>query len=348
MLSNCIIENEKSHYKHLSSYERGQIAMLHKEGVSQAEIAKRINRNKSTVSREINRNSTTLQNYQYEFVSEYIPETADILAKKRRNKDKDLLKKYDPEFFEQLYIELTKKYRTYSVETFVNYWKEKYPDRKIPSFKTVYRFIRMGILKLKVYKLPRMSKLKPRNSKNAKPRKNKKVLGTSIEERPENINNREEAGHFEIDAVKGKNGKNEAAAITLVDRVTRFVYLMYVEKLTSESVNKQLLNLFKKVGKRNFKSITSDNGSEFSKLAMLESKNFSVYFAHPYSSFERGTNENMNGQLREFLPKGKSINGLKKEFKKIEECLNNRPRKILDFKTSSELHNEYLNSNIFS
>ena len=83
-------------------------------------------------------------------------------------------------------------------------------------------------------------------------------------------------------------------------------------------VNKELIKLFRNIGKRNFKSITSDNGSEFSKLSTLESNNFKVYFAHLYSSYERGTNENMNGQLREFLPKGVSMNDKKKNnFSKL-------------------------------
>ena len=163
-----------------------------------------------------------------------------------------------------------------------------------------------------------MSKLKPGTRKNDKPKQNKRILGTSIEQRPEHINNREEIGHYEIDAVKGKNGKNEATAITLVERTTRFVYLLYVNKLTSENVNKELIKLFRNIGKRNFKSITSDNGSEFSKLSTLGSNNFKIYFAHPYSSYEHRTNENMNGQLREFLPKGVSMNDKKKNnFSKL-------------------------------
>ena len=345
MSHNNTIKLKKSHYHHLSSYERGQIALLHKEGMSLRKIASKINRSPSTVSREIKRNSTLQQNYLYEFVPIYIPETADILSRKRRNRKKELLCKYDPMFFEQLYEEITKKYRIYSVETLVEEWRRLYPEIRVPSFKTIYRFIHLGILKLKLYKLPRMSRLRPRRKKNNVSKKNRKVLGRSIEQRPESINSRSEAGHFEIDAVKGKNGKGEAAAISLVDRVSRYTYLMYVESLTSENVRRELLKLFRKVGKKNFKSITSDNGSEFSSLSSLEGRTLKVYYAHPYSSYERGTNENTNGLLREFLPKGKSMNGLKKEFKKIEECLNNRPRKILGFSKPSEVHNEYIRSN---
>lgn len=188
--------------------------------------------------------------------------------------------------------------------------------------------------------LPRLVKLKPRKKTNGhnNPKENKKNLGTSIEERPEFINNRSEKGHFEIDTVKGKMGKNEACIITLVDRKSRYTYILFLSKLNAENVNKALKNLFRKVGKKTFKTITSDNGSEFSKLTELESKNLKIYFAHPYSSYERGTNENTNGLIREFLPKGKSMNGKAKEIPKIQEHLNNRCRKILDYRSAQEVY----------
>ena len=185
-----------------------------------------------------------------------------------------------------------------------------------------------------------LSKLKPRRKTDGQcnTKKNKRILGTSIEQRPEHINSREEKGHFEIDAVKGKNGKNEACIITLVDRKSRYTYILFLAKLNAQNVNKALQKLFRKVGKENFKSITSDNGSEFSKLAELESRNMKVFFAHPYSSYERGTNENTNGLIREFLPKGKSMNGKEKEIPEIQKILNERCRKILNYRSAEEYH----------
>lgn len=193
---------------------------------------------------------------------------------------------------------------------------------------------------IKPYMLPRMTKLRPRRKTGGQcnTKKNKRILGTSIEQRPGHINSREEKRHFEIDAVKGKNGKNEACIITLVDRKSRYTYILFLAKLNAENVNKALQKLFRKVGKKNFKSITSDNGSVFSRLAELESRNMKVFFAHPYSSYERGTNENTNGLIREFLPKGKSMNGKEKKIPEIQKILNERCKKILNYRSAEEYH----------
>ena len=140
---------------------------------------------------------------------------------------------------------------------------------------------------IKPYMLPRMIKLKPRKKTDGQcnTKKNKSILGARIKQRPEHINSREEKGHFEIDAVKGKNGKNEACIITLVDRKSRYTCILFLAKLNAQNVNKALQKLFRKVRKKNFKSITSDNGSEFSRLTEMESRNMKVFFAHPYSSY---------------------------------------------------------------
>ncbi|MBF0779752.1 MULTISPECIES: IS30 family transposase, partial [unclassified Granulicatella] len=98
--------------------------------------------------------------------------------------------------------------------------------------------------------------------------------------------------------------------------------------------------IFKQYGKKWFKSITADNGSEFSRLTELESYLTAVYFAHPYASYERGTNENHNGLIREFLPKGKSFNLVPIQMiTTIQNALNNRPRRILDYDTPHTMFN---------
>lgn len=189
---------------------------------------------------------------------------------------------------------LKREKKVHNIDTFCNVYKRDNPDKVVPSTKTVYEMIRRGQIEgIKPYMLPRIIKLKPCNTK-----KNKRILGTSIEQRPEHINSREEKGHFEIDAVKGKNGKNEAYIITLVDRKSRYTYILFLAKLNAQNVNKALQKLFRKIGKKNFKSITSDNGLEFSRLAELESRNMKVFFAHTYSSYERATNKNTNGLIR--------------------------------------------------
>ena len=145
------------------------------------------------------------------------------IYKKRRQKC-IYRKQYDPLFFVELKKEILKKEkRVHSIDTFCNVYKRDNPDIVAPSTKTVYELIHRGQIEgIKPYMLPRMTKLKPRRKTDGQcnTKKNKRILGTSIEQRPEHINSREEKGHFEIDAVKGKNGKNEACIITLVDRKT--------------------------------------------------------------------------------------------------------------------------------
>ena len=341
MLDNNNIFSKKSHYSHLTSSQRGIIQAYLNEGKSLRFIANKIGKSPSTISREVKRNSVSQMDSLHGFKNLYFAVSANILYKNRRKKCV-YLKEYDPQFFLELKNEIKKKKkREHSIDTFCNFYKRNNPDKIVPSTKTVYEMIHNGKFEgIKPYMLPRLVKLKPRKKNNGhiNAKKNKKILGTSIEQRPENINSREEKGHFEIDAVKGKNGKNEACIITLVDRKSRYTYILFLPKLNAENVNKALLKLFKKVGKKNFKSITSDNGSEFSKLVELENKNLKVYFAHPYSSYERGTNENTNGLIREFLPKGESMNGKEKEIPEIQKILNRRYRKILDYRSPEEYH----------
>ena len=161
---------------------------------------------------------------------------------------------------------------------------------------------------------------------------NKKTLGKSIEERPETINNRSEFVHWEIDLVLGQKTKGEAVIMTLVERQTRFALACKLPNKQAETINE----VVKTLGWTPDTSITSDNGSEFSRLADLEEVDIS--FAHPYSSHERGTNENFNGLLREFLPKGQSFNSLtEKELVHYIEAINERPRRLHHYKTAKFL-----------
>ena len=230
MLNNNNTISKKCHYKHLTSSNRGQIQAYRNEGKSIRFIAKILGKNPSTISRELKRNSVTQMDSSYAFKDVYIADTAHILYKKRRQKC-IYHKQYDPLFFVELKQEILKREkRVHSIDTFCNVYKRDNPDKVVPSTKTVYEMIRRGQIEgIKPYMLPRMTKLKPRRKTDGQcnTKKNKRILGTSIEQRPEHINSREEKGHFEIDAVKGKNGKNEACIITLVDRKSRYTYILF-------------------------------------------------------------------------------------------------------------------------
>ncbi|HEQ1206169.1 TPA: IS30 family transposase, partial [Streptococcus pyogenes] len=145
------------------------------------------------------------------------------------------------------------------------------------------------------------------------------------EERPEYINDRSEFGHWEIDLVLGKKTKSEAVMLTLVERQTRYALGVKLEDKQSQTINRAVTHL---ISQYPIASITADNGSEFSLLSDL--KAVDVYFAHPYSSHERGTNENFNGLLREYVPKGVSLNPLtSEELDNDITAINERLRRLL-------------------
>jgi IS30 family transposase len=153
---------------------------------------------------------------------------------------------------------------------------------------------------------------------------------------------RKEFGHWEIDTVIGKKSKGEEVLLTIVERQTRNAIIRKIPSKTADAVSNEFKKIQTFFGDRFckvFKTITSDNGSEFSELHELESiSSTKVYFTHPYSSFERGTNERHNGLIRRFIPKGKSINDYADEdISFIEEWMNSLPRKILGYNTPEEL-----------
>lgn len=179
-----------------------------------------------------------------------------------------------------------------------------------------------------------------------KVRENKRILGKSIEERPEVVDFREEFGHWELDSVIGKKKKGEPVVITLTECKTRMCIWLKVRDHSVEAVNEALRILFSQFSDlwhEVVKTITTDNGPEFALLLELEGDHMCVYFTHPYSSCEKGTNECYNRMLRRFIQKGKSIS----DYTADEICffadfINGLQRKILDYHTPEELFDRYL------
>jgi len=186
--------------------------------------------------------------------------------------------------------------------------------------------------------------------KNGKKRKHKKIRtvalnnknGKSISERPEEVDDRLEEGHWEIDLVVGKQG-TKTVILTLVERKTRKSLYALVKNKTQKEVIKAIKRVRRQAGGNFddvFKSITADNGSEFldSEAIKDAAKCGEVYYAHPYSSWERGSNENGNRILRRFVPKGTDIGKLTAtDLQRIEDWVNNYPRRILGYKSANQM-----------
>ena len=205
--------------------------------------------------------------------------------------------------------------------------------------KTLYNYIDLGLLAVKNTDLP--LKLR-RNTKPSRVRKHRKNLGKSIEERSDSIESREEFGHWEIDTVIGEKSGNDCVLLTIVERQTRNAIVRQIASKTADAVMKELACIRMIYGEhfsQVFKTITGDNGSEFADLSTLEDgTDTSVYFTHPYSSFEKGTNERHNGLIRRFIPKGKRMSNFNPDdIAFIEDWMNTLPRRIHNYKTPEEL-----------
>ncbi|WP_172992655.1 IS30 family transposase, partial [Lactobacillus helveticus] len=181
-----------------------------------------------------------------------------------------------------------------------------------------------------------------RNTKIHRVRKNKKKLGRSIEQRPQEVNKRNVFGHWECDLVLGHKTKDDEVLLTMSERMSREFLIIKIPDKTVASV----MNAFKSLRKQYsehwndiFKTITTDNGSEFADLSQLEdiSKTL-VYYAHPYTSCDKGTVERHNGLIRRFIPKGDYIHNYSlQQIINIETWCNSLPRKILAYHTPDEI-----------
>lgn len=203
---------------------------------------------------------------------------------------------------------------------------------------TLYRYIREGL-----FPHLTMEHIRPKEKKYKKVKARRAPRGTSIEQRPLTINARTEFGHWEMDCVCGPT---KATILVLTERKTRREILHPMKSQSAANVVSFLNKLEKRFGKdfkKIFKSITVDNGSEFSdakgmEKSIFKGKRTEVYYCHPYSSWERGSNERMNREIRRRIPKGSNIaNYTPAQIKEVQDWVNNYPREIFDYATSEEL-----------
>jgi IS30 family transposase len=341
-MSKDIMDKKDKQYTHLTPIERGRIEELCRAGKGVRAIARLLERSVSTISLEIKR-GTVHQIIRDKDVYVYYADTAQRRYEKHRENSvqRSFEEKYSVNFFKALAVALKTKPRQDSVDTFVVKYQKLNPDESVPSTSVVYRLIDEGALSkygIKSYHLPKKMSRKPKKEGEKRTKgTNKKILGTSISERSEAANDRKEFGHYEADLVIGKKEQGEDAVLTLVERMTRQAFVRRVSSREANVVYEVLEGLVDSIGINNIKSITFDNGSEFSSMANLTG--IDVYFAHAYSSFERGSNENFNGLLREYMPKGKSFNPYSdEEITSYQDCINNRLRKILGYKSAAEAY----------
>ncbi|WP_121978999.1 IS30 family transposase, partial [Lentilactobacillus raoultii] len=308
-------------------------------GFGVRQIASQLHRSPSTISRELKRGLTTQIDSQKHCSYEgYFAERGAANYREQRAKchPRGLLQRAAV-FFKSLPKALKAKPRVFSVDTYVHYFKAHYPGFPCPSTATVYRYIEAGKLsELHNYDLPMKLRRRVKRPSHRHARLNKKRLGQSIEDRPAVVQKRQELGHWEGDLVKAKRVESEPALMTLTERVSRMEIIVKLPDYRAETCRQALQDTIDDYGAENFRTITFDNGSEFASLNQV--KGTEIYFAHPYSPWERGTNENVNGQLREFFPKGHSFKNLSLvDLQLVQDTLNHRPRRCLSYSCPADV-----------
>jgi transposase, IS30 family len=334
---------KKKKYEHITYAERTMMERWYnKDKKTNKEIAILLNKCERTIRREIQRGLTTIKDSQWRDVKNY---SATIAEKQYRFNltSKGPSMKLDADIKLVKHIEHEIKANKKSPEVIV---VELYLfgfDLKITS-KTIRNAIKQGTIfdittKDLTYK-------KTYTNKNKEKRVSIKVPAEkSIEYRPKEANDRSAYGHWEGDCVIGKRKGSGPVLLTFTERVTREEIIIKIKARKSEHVVKAINTLERKLGKRfynKFKSITFDNGSEFldykeiEKSCIRKTNRTSIYYAHPYCSGERGTNENANRMIRRWIPKGTDIRRITVEFiREIENWINNYPRKIFDYKSTN-------------
>ena len=312
-------------YKHITTNERCCIANFLSLGLSLRKIAKHLNRNISTISREVKRNSTN---------GKYLAHIAcENYAKNRKNCGAKG-KSSNPTLIKYIEDGLEK---TWSPEQIAGRLRLDYQDDKSMKigFKTIYRWLyQKNIAKGNVNRLRRKGK-----SLNPKETRDKFNIGKSIKDRPKEVRKRETIGHWELDTVVSSRGKSKACLSTFVERKSRFLIAQVMENRKSLTLNFHCFTAFKDIPTNLIKTFTVDRGKEFAGYVDIENTlNIDVYFADAYASWQRGTNENTNGLLREFYPKKFDFSSInQKELDNIVTIINNRPRKCLGYKTPAEV-----------
>ena len=362
--TNNTIKTKKNQYHHLTKDDRAKIQSLieqkdenGKRIFSNSYIADYIGVNKSTISRELKRikskinirsgkiknkpyNAEDAQN-DYEFKramskANYILD--DFPKLKKYIEDKILIDKWAPD----------------AISGYINS-HELYKQDGFTSISTttIYRAIHYGLLKVKKEDTRRMTKFEKTGKYSTKGELPESKLSYSIELRPDNINNRESFGNWELDTVISTTKGTHKCLMTLTERKTRFEIIGILEAKTKEEVIikfKQIKQYLEKNISDIINSITTDNGGEFAGfLEIIKITGAKFYFCHPYASCEKGTNEKHNSIIRYFIPKSILIeNYTTQEINNICHWMNNYPRKILNYFTPKEvLEKELNNSELF-
>jgi IS30 family transposase len=320
-------------YKRLSFEERVKIQTLLEEGRKRSYIANKLHRDRSTIKRELDK-WIRVPSDKYDAGLAHFDAVSDNKTKRKDRKINlyPILKIY---VFRGLL-------KGWSPEQIANRIKLDYPSNPIMriSYEAIYQYIYeypQGKLNKKLINLLVRHKSRRRKIIKGSKRKGKIKDTISIDNRPMVINQRIRLGDFEGDLIIGKGQKSAIA--TLVDRKSRYTLIIKVINRKSRTVINAIYNAILQLPMEKRKSMTYDNGTEMAEHKLFtQLTGMKVYFAHPYSSWERGTNENTNGLIRRYFPKKTDFTNITQEqLNIVQDLLNNRPRKVLGYKTPKQV-----------
>ncbi|MBX3717148.1 MAG: IS30 family transposase [Burkholderiales bacterium] len=310
-------------YRQITSGQRYMLAALRKQGLRNSAIAVALGCHRSTVGRELKRNGSVSDGH-------YRADKAQERANGRRSRSRRN-QQFTPEDFAQVDALLARR------------WSPEQIAGRLAlelgfsiSHETIYRHVwrdkRSGGF---LYTHLRCARKRRRKGYGHYDSRGRLAGKRHISQRPPSVEARQHFGHWEIDTMMGRGSKD--CILSLVERKTGLVIIGKLPNRTTASVNARVLRIVTPKPEM-FETITADNGTEFHDYAAIEQRTRTTfYFATPYHSWERGTNENTNGLIRQYLPKGASMAKLtQRQCNDIAYCLNSRPRKRLGYKTPLE------------
>jgi len=335
-------------WKQLSEKERYQIELLTQMKKKPKEIAEQIGRDRRTIERELERGTVKQQRPDLEYVWQYKADVGQRVHQQRgANKGRGLKIGKCHKLAEHIEKKILKE--EFSPDAIIGEIAQQGMEfTESICTKTLYNYIDKGIFaNISNSDLPVKRKKKRTYAKLRRVALNN-TKGRSIEKRPEQIENREVIGHWEMDCVTSGKG-SKACLLVLTERCSRRELIFKIKAQRQECVAEVINRLERKHKSKfaeRFKSITMDNGCEFLDSTTLEASNLAkgrtrtvVYYAHPYSAWERGSNEVANKLVRRFIPKGADIGKYShKDIKRIEHWMNSYPRKIFGYKTANAIY----------
>jgi IS30 family transposase len=306
-------------YHHLTIEERACIQLFFQKGMGPTEIAKELNRDKSSISRELRRNASRDEGY-----------NAVGAQRKYNARRRQCVRKAIILSNKILFDKICERLR--------NYWSPEQISNTLPKkmkvcFSTIYRAIKnKDIPKEYCVKLRRYGKHLKRGKSNGRAYDFSQVR--TIDQRPKSINNRSRYGHWELDTlVLRPEAKCHLA--TFVERKSRLVFIRKIPDKKASTMSDIIINVFNSLPRKYLKTFTVDRGLEFTDWKRVEKElKVKVYFCDPYSPQQRGSNENTNGLIRQFVPRRTILPDITDDFvDTVQTLINNRPRKCLNWKT---------------